>query len=140
MEILLLVVVFMGVMIFMQSRTRKKQAAAAQQLRDAATVGARVQTTSGIFGTIVEITDRFVDLEIATGIVVRWDRRAIVTIVTEDAGDTYVGVIPADELEDDDDDDEFDFEDADETTEAAHDGDRPGIDLSKADERRRDEA
>ena len=46
-------------------------------------VGDRVMTTAGLFGTIRDITDTDVGLEISDGVVVRYVREAIAKTVTE---------------------------------------------------------
>jgi preprotein translocase subunit YajC len=66
----LLLIVFMMV----SQRKRQRQVVDFQSQLD---VGQEVVTTSGLFGTITQIDDRSVHLEVAPGVVVRYDRRAI---------------------------------------------------------------
>ena len=73
-------------------------------MQSAVTTGARVQLTSGLFGTIIDGSNKdFVDVEIATGIVTRWNRLAIMRVVpVDEAADTYPGAL-AEPLDADDD-------------------------------------
>ncbi|CCH79970.1 Protein export protein SecD [Nostocoides japonicum T1-X7] len=62
------------VFLFWSQRKRQQQAV---QLQSSIAVGDQVVTTSGLFGTVTQLSDATADLEIAPGVVVRWDRRAI---------------------------------------------------------------
>lgn len=64
---------------FMFNAQRKRQRAFSR-LQDSLSVGQDVVTTSGMFARIVEIDDTAVILQIAAGVQVRWDRRAIATV------------------------------------------------------------
>lgn len=66
----LLLIVFM----MMSQRRRQREVVAFQSQLEA---GQEVVTTSGLFGTITQIDDKIVHLEVAPGVVVRYDRRAI---------------------------------------------------------------
>jgi preprotein translocase subunit YajC len=66
----LLLIVFMMV----SQRKRQRQVVDFQSQLD---VGQEVVTTSGLFGTIRQVDDTSVHLEVAPGVVVRYDRRAI---------------------------------------------------------------
>lgn len=60
--------------LFLSQRKRQQQVVA---LQASIAVGDRVVTTSGLFATVRALTDDSAELEIAPGVVVRWDRRAI---------------------------------------------------------------
>jgi preprotein translocase subunit YajC len=66
----LLLIVFMMV----SQRRRQRDVVDFQSQLD---VGQEVVTTSGLFGTITQLDDSSVHLEVAPGVVVRYDRRAI---------------------------------------------------------------
>jgi preprotein translocase subunit YajC len=66
----LLLIVFMMV----SQRKRQRQVVDFQSQLD---VGQEVVTTSGLFGRITQVDDTSVHLEVAPGVVVRYDRRAI---------------------------------------------------------------
>ena len=73
--IFLLPVALIVFMVFSQRRRQRE----VQSLQAALSVGDEVCTTSGLFGTITSIDDSVVTLEIAPGVTVRFDRRAIGT-------------------------------------------------------------
>ena len=80
-------VVLMAVMFQRSSRHRGEFAQVQSQM---ATPGAKVMTTSGMFGTILEVVDDTVVLETGPGQTSTWDRRAVARIVTpgiDPAGD-----------------------------------------------------
>ncbi|CRK52998.1 conserved hypothetical protein [Rhodococcus sp. RD6.2] len=88
----LLVPMFLGI------RRQKKEMAKTAELQDSLSVGDRVMTTAGLYGTVAALGESTVDLEIAPGVVSTWSRMVIRELVTEDA----------DDLDDDDDVDESD--------------------------------
>ncbi len=70
-------IIIMGAFMFFASRRQRKAMQATIDLQDSLRVGDRVNTTSGLQGTIAGITDDHVDLEIAPGVVTRWMKLAI---------------------------------------------------------------
>jgi preprotein translocase subunit YajC len=76
----LLAVAFVA-LIVLPGRQRKKMAAKAQELQNSLTPGTRVMTTAGIHGTVSGLGDGTVDLEIAPGVPVTFERRAILQVV-----------------------------------------------------------
>lgn len=81
----------MLVMMFFGMRRQKKEADKVTQMQDSLKVGDRVTTTSGLYGTVVEVDDTTVDLEIAEEVVTTWLRQAIREVRVDDAaadGDT----------------------------------------------------
>ncbi|GED97870.1 preprotein translocase subunit YajC [Gordonia crocea] len=88
--------VLMGVMLFMGTRKQKKQMADMQEMQASLTTGTRIQLMSGLFGTVIDSYDDFVDVEIAPGVVTRWNKLAVRGVVaTDEAADTYVGAVVA---------------------------------------------
>ena len=69
--------VILGVFMFFASRRQKRAMQATIDLHESLRIGDRVQTTSGLQGTIKRITDDTVDLEIAAGVVTTWVKLAI---------------------------------------------------------------
>ncbi|QBS40049.1 preprotein translocase subunit YajC [Nocardia sp. CS682] len=67
----LLVPMFLGV------RRQKREAAKVTEMQDSLKVGDQVITTSGLYGTVVDLDDTTVDLEIAEEVVTTWLRAAI---------------------------------------------------------------
>ena len=84
--------IILGAFMFFASRRQKKAMQATIDLHNSLAVGDRVHTTSGLEGTIVDVTDDSVDLEIAPGVVTTWMKLAvrdrIVDDVEDDADDT----------------------------------------------------
>ena len=82
--VLLLFVMFNG------QRKRQRQQA---QMQSKVVPGTRICTTSGLFGTVVEVSDGEIVIEAAPGVNLRYDRRAIGLVVPsgeapDDAGTT----------------------------------------------------
>ena len=69
--------VIVGVFMFFASRRQKRAMQATIDLHESLRIGDKVQTTSGLHGTIRRITDDTVDLEIAPGVVTTWVKLAI---------------------------------------------------------------
>lgn len=80
-----------------QQRAKKAKAEMAQALE----IGSDILTVGGIYGSVAELRADDFDLEIAPGIVMRMDRRAIATVIRDTADD---------DVEDDDDDADMDEE------------------------------
>ncbi|MBF6463920.1 preprotein translocase subunit YajC [Nocardia beijingensis] len=78
----LLVPMFLGV------RRQKREAEKVASMQDNLKVGDQVVTTSGLYGTVVELDDTTVDLEIAEDVVTTWLRQAIREVRTDDAVST----------------------------------------------------
>ncbi|MFI6167101.1 preprotein translocase subunit YajC [Nocardia sp. NPDC051052] len=79
----LLVPMFLGV------RRQKREAAKVTDMQDTLKAGDQVITTSGLYGTVVDLDDTTVDLEIAEDVVTTWLRAAIreVRVETEPVAD-----------------------------------------------------
>ncbi|MEO7071188.1 MAG: preprotein translocase subunit YajC [Nostocoides sp.] len=71
--ILALPILLLGFMMWSQ-RKRQRQT---QNLQSAIAVGDHVVTTSGLYGTVKELEDSTVKLEVSPNVVVTYDRRAI---------------------------------------------------------------
>jgi preprotein translocase subunit YajC len=67
----------LGAFMFFASRRQKRAMQATIDLHESLRIGDRVQTTSGLHGTIERITDDIVDLEIAPGVVTTWAKLAV---------------------------------------------------------------
>jgi preprotein translocase subunit YajC len=71
-------------LILMFSSQRKRQRSV-EQLQASLHPGQQVVTTSGMFAHLVALEDAAAVLEIAPGVQVRWDRRAIGSVVSDGA-------------------------------------------------------
>ncbi|RDI50596.1 preprotein translocase subunit YajC [Nocardia mexicana] len=67
----LLVPMFLGV------RRQKREAQKVAEMQEGIKVGDRVTTTSGLYGTVVDVDDTTIDLEIAEDVVTTWLRAAV---------------------------------------------------------------
>jgi preprotein translocase subunit YajC len=75
--IILLPIAFV-ILLLNSQRKRTRQAAA---LQEQITVGTQICTTSGLFGTVVALSDKDFVIEAAPGVHLRYDRRAIGLVV-----------------------------------------------------------
>ncbi|MBS4104268.1 preprotein translocase subunit YajC [Tsukamurella paurometabola] len=80
--ILPLLLVLMLVFMFFQFRKQKKQMNETMEMQAGLTVGTKVMTSTGLYGTVVGLAEDTVDLEIATGVTTTWVRRAIAKVLT----------------------------------------------------------
>lgn len=99
-------------MILRPQRNAKRRAAELSQSLDA---GDEVVTIGGLYGRVVSVDDREVELEAAEGVVLRFARRAIAGKVPAELEEAEDDDLEEDEFEDDDvededDDDEIDAE------------------------------
>ncbi len=75
---LLLLFGLLAVMMFFMSRRQRRAVQQQQELQKSLSVGDRVMTTSGLYGTITDISDETtIDLEIAPGVETTWLRAAV---------------------------------------------------------------
>lgn len=101
--LILLAVAFVA-LIVLPGRQRKRMQAQTQAMHDSLTPGTKVMTTSGIHGTVLGLGDTTVDIEIAPGVPVTFERRAIMRVVEPsattgtDGGATSTGLEPGGEL------------------------------------------
>jgi preprotein translocase subunit YajC len=77
----LLPVLLIGFMVLSQRRRQRD----VRSLQGGLAVGDEVCTTSGLFGSITSLDDSVVSLEVAPGVTVRFDRRAIGSRVSPSA-------------------------------------------------------
>jgi preprotein translocase subunit YajC len=69
--------IVLGAFMFFASRRQRRAMQATIDLHESLSVGDRVNTTSGLRGSITQIADDTVDLEIAPGVVTTWMKLAI---------------------------------------------------------------
>lgn len=72
--LLLLPLLLIAYLLFSQRRRQKKLQAMQAELQ----VGSRVMTTTGLFGTVAHLDASTAFIEAAPGVVLQWDRRAVV--------------------------------------------------------------
>ena len=76
---------------FMVMRPAKARQQAQRTLLSDLQVGQEIMTTAGLFGTVREITDSEIKLEIADGVVVRYVKEAISKVI--DPADSPAGEV-----------------------------------------------
>jgi preprotein translocase subunit YajC len=97
--------IILGAFMFFASRRQKKAMQATIDLHESLAIGDRINTTSGLRGTITGIADDSIDLEIAPGVITTWMKLAV-----RDR-------IASDDLDDDFEEDDTDDTDVDENVE-----------------------
>ncbi|MGV0834637.1 preprotein translocase subunit YajC [Mycolicibacterium thermoresistibile] len=79
--------IVLGAFMFFASRRQKKAMQATIDLHNSLRVGDEVHTTAGLRGAIRAITDDYVDLEIAPGVVTTWMKLAVRDRIDPDIDD-----------------------------------------------------
>lgn len=80
--VVLLVPMFLGV------RRQKREAAKVTAMQEGVKTGDQITTTSGMYGTVVDVDDETIDLEIAEDVVTTWLRAAVRDVrISADSGD-----------------------------------------------------
>lgn len=86
----LIIVLPLGLLIMRQRKQQREYLA--QQ--DRVAVGQQVMTTAGMYGTVTEIHDDQMVLEIAPGVSVRWAKAAVGRIVSEGSTEVVAAAEP----------------------------------------------
>lgn len=74
----LLLILVLAIPLVMSARKQKRMVAQQQELQRSLSAGDRVMTTSGLYATVVDVSDdTTVDLELAEGLVTTWLRQAV---------------------------------------------------------------
>ncbi len=103
MVVFLPLLIVLGAFMFFASRRQKRAMQATIDLHESLRVGDRVHTTSGLQGTITDITDDTVDLEIAPGVVTTWMKLAIRDRIEPESPEVEAtDITDADEADEDD--------------------------------------
>lgn len=126
---LIIIVVLLLLMWLLLIRPQRRKQQEQQDLLSNLQIGDEIVTAGGIYGTIVDVEDTDVTVEIAPGTNVRMAKRAVAGILTED-DEEY------EEVEDEDEDELVDEADDDEhETVAEEDGKEPELDRPAAEQR-----
>jgi preprotein translocase subunit YajC len=88
MVVFLPLLIVLGAFMFFASRRQKRAMQATIDLHESLSIGDRVHTTSGLQGTIADITDDTVGLEIAPGVVTTWMKLAVRDRIEPEIPDT----------------------------------------------------
>lgn len=88
---LLLMFGLLGLMMYFMSRRQRRAQEQQLQLQNSLTIGDRVMTTSGLYGTVVDTSsDTTIGIEIAPGLETEWLRAAVREKVNPDVEDDVV--------------------------------------------------
>jgi preprotein translocase subunit YajC len=91
---LLIILVLFGVMYFVMIRPQRNRQRQAQQTAKQVGDGARIRTTAGMYGTIIEGDADNVLVEFAPGVRIKMMRRAIMGVVPDDESDGFSQPVP----------------------------------------------
>ncbi|MDM4718481.1 preprotein translocase subunit YajC [Micromonospora sp. WMMA1363] len=80
---ILMIALLFGVMYFMMIRPQQKRRREAEAMQSALAAGDEVVTIGGLYGTVTEVDDDAVLLEVAPGVRSRFARPAIARVVTK---------------------------------------------------------
>jgi preprotein translocase subunit YajC len=86
---LLIILVIFGIMYFVMIRPQRNRQRQAQQTQRQVGDGARIRTTAGMYGTIIEGDNENVLVEFAPGVRIKMMRRAIMNVVPDDEPDGF---------------------------------------------------
>ncbi|MFJ8580758.1 preprotein translocase subunit YajC [Micromonospora sp. NPDC093277] len=79
---ILMIALLFGVMYFMMIRPQQKRRREAEQMQSALGAGDEVVTIGGLYGTVTQVDDETVLLEVAPGVQTRYARPAIARVTT----------------------------------------------------------
>ncbi|GGM03481.1 preprotein translocase subunit YajC [Micromonospora yangpuensis] len=77
---LLMIALLFGVMYFMMIRPQQKRRREAEQMQSGLSAGDEVVTIGGLYGTVTDVDDETVLLEVAPGVQTRYARPAIARV------------------------------------------------------------
>ncbi|WBB81411.1 preprotein translocase subunit YajC [Micromonospora sp. WMMD882] len=80
---ILMIALLFGVMYFMMIRPQQKRRKEAQAMQSSLAPGDEVVTIGGLYGTVTDVDDDTVHLEVAPGVRTRYARPAIARVVTQ---------------------------------------------------------
>ena len=90
-----LLILLLFIPIFLSGRKQRRQMQTMQQLQSSLEIGDVVTTTSGLRGTVVDVSyEETVDLEIADDVVTTWMRAAVRDKVAETPADPAADLAP----------------------------------------------
>jgi preprotein translocase subunit YajC len=78
------ILVLLALMWFMLIRPQRRRQVEAQKLVNSLQVGKEIVTAGGLYGTVTEIHDDEVHMEVADGVEVRVAKRAVAGVISEE--------------------------------------------------------
>jgi preprotein translocase subunit YajC len=100
-EVLIPLAILFGFFWFFVLLPQRRRAADHRRMQDSLGTGDEVITAGGLHGEVVEIGETVLHVEVAPGIVVRIDRRAVAARVEPDSDNLEAGPLPLAEQHDD---------------------------------------
>ena len=91
------ILVLLALMWFMLIRPQRRRQPEAQALVERLQVGKEIVTAGGLYGTVTEVGDDEVRIEVADGVEVRIAKRAVAAVVSEESVDPDDGAAEPDE-------------------------------------------
>ena len=83
----IIIVALFGLLYFVMIRPQRNRQRQAMQTQNQIVPGPRVRTTAGMYASVVSLEDADVVLEVAPGVRVRYLRRAIMDVISDDTED-----------------------------------------------------
>ena len=84
---LIIILLVFGALYFVMIRPQRNRQRQAQQQQRQVSVGSRIRTTAGMYGTIVDADNDNVLVEFAPGVRIKMMRRAVMNVVPDDEPD-----------------------------------------------------
>ena len=78
------ILILLALMWFMLIRPQRRRQLEAQKMMNSLAVGKEIVTAGGLYGTITEIDDDEVRVEVADGVEVRLAKRAVAAVVSDE--------------------------------------------------------
>jgi preprotein translocase subunit YajC len=78
------ILILLALMWFMLIRPQRRRQVEAQKMMESLEVGKEIVTAGGLYGTITDLQDDEVRVEVADGVEVRLAKRAVAAIVSEE--------------------------------------------------------
>jgi preprotein translocase subunit YajC len=78
------ILILLALMWFLLIRPQRRRQAEAQRMMESLEVGKEIVTAGGLYGTITELADDEVRVEVADGVEVRVAKRAVAGVVSEE--------------------------------------------------------
>ena len=101
MEVLIPLAILFGLFWFFVLLPQRRRAGDHRKMQDSLGAGDEVITAGGLHGEVVQIDETVLHVEIATGVVVRIDRRAVAARVEPETDNDAEGTLPFAEQHDD---------------------------------------
>ena len=83
MSMLLMMVLIIGVMYFFMIRPQQKKQKELQAFRNSLTKGDKIVTIGGIYGTIAEVKEQYLLVEVDNNVKIRVDKSSVVKDITD---------------------------------------------------------